>query len=164
MCLGTTSAKNGCKLQLSLRRMYRRHTLNHHRWLLFLGAMRARGRPRMATSPPMKDAAAATKKDGAFPPPNSASHGPLPSDTMICSRSQIQVSGLRGSSWIFRTNLIRHIINNFGDLSRLPELQAQNVVSHDIGDHVLTILGWLVSILHGFQLIFRAKKFEDLAS
>jgi len=33
-------------------------------------AMRARGSPRIATSPPMKDEPAATAKAGAFPPPN----------------------------------------------------------------------------------------------
>jgi len=33
-------------------------------------AMRARGSPRIATNPPMKDEPAATAKAGAFPPPN----------------------------------------------------------------------------------------------
>jgi hypothetical protein len=47
-------------------------------------AMRARGNPRIATRPPMKDAPAATAKAGAFPPPKSWSHGPLPSDTITC--------------------------------------------------------------------------------
>lgn len=51
-----------------------------------------RGIAKMATSPLAKAATAATAKAGEFPPPNSWSHGPLPSDTTTCSKKPSKYS------------------------------------------------------------------------
>jgi hypothetical protein len=69
-----STAKNGCELQHFYSIYQYQETPLAYRFApprLLDDEMRARGSPRIATRPPMKDAPAATTKAGAFPPPKS---------------------------------------------------------------------------------------------